>query len=102
MSGGSYEYLCFKDGEDLFGDQVDRNMQAMADRLAGLGYAQDAAQETQWLLLEIRASANRIQTAKNRLEKIWRAVEWWDSCDSSEDGVKNALAAYRGEKGDNP
>ncbi len=93
MSGGSYNYLCHADVEELMSKTHD--MQEMADRLAGLGYAQDAAKETQDLLLTVREYENRIQAMKERLEGVWKAVEWWDSCDSGEDSLKSALDEYR-------
>lgn len=93
MSGGSYNYLCYAGAEELMSKTSD--MQEMADRLAGLGYAQDAANETQHLLLTVREYENRIQAMKERLEGVWKAVEWWDSCDSSEDSLKDALDKYR-------
>ena len=93
MSGGSYDYLYSKDVEDLLHTQ--ETIQNMADRLAGLGYASDAAKETQELLLTLRQFENRISAMKERLSDVWHSVEWWDSCDSGEDGVKNALEKYR-------
>ena len=93
MSGGSYDYLSSKDVQDLL--QAQKTIQNMADRLAGLGYASDAAKETQELLLTLRQFENRISAMQKRLSDIWHAVEWWDSCDSSESGVKNALEKYR-------
>lgn len=96
MSGGSYDYLFIKDPEDLLSMQD--TVQSMSDRLAGLGYAPDAAQETQELLLTLRQFENRIHAITKRLSPVWRAVEWWDSGDSGEDGLVRALAEYRGEK----
>ncbi len=93
MSGGSYDYLCHKDAAEMLA--MEEQLQRMADRLAGLGYASDAAKETQGLLLEIRQAKNRIETRADRLNGIWRAIEWWDSHDSSEDDVKQALEEYR-------
>jgi len=93
MSGGSYDYLFYKDPDELLNSLS--TIQDMTDRLAGLGYADDAASETEYLLLTIRQFENRISTMKARLEDVWRAVEWWDSNDSGEDGVKKALDAYR-------
>jgi uncharacterized protein YPO0396 len=94
MSGGSYEYICFADAEDLMSKT--REIQEMSDRLAGLGYAPDAAKETQELLLTVRQYSNRINAMRERLQSVWRAVEWWDSCDSGEDELKKALDDYRG------
>ena len=101
MSGGSYNYLYSAlDLEDL---QVHRaDLQAMADRLAGLGYAQDAARETEELLLLFRQWETRAAVRITRLRDLWHAVEWWDSNDRSEDTVKAALAAYRGDHGTTP
>lgn len=95
MSGGSYNYLCYQDADALL--NRDGDLQEMADRLAGLGYANDAAKETQSLLLEIRRCKNRIQSVAERLEPVWHAIEWWDSNDWGEDQVKAAIAKYRGE-----
>lgn len=94
MSGGSYNYICAKgDLGELYNYQAD--IQSMADRLAGLGYANDAARETQDLLLTLRQFENRISAMHARLSDVWKAVEWWDSCDSGENGVKIALEKYR-------
>lgn len=96
MSGGSYNHLWMMETDQLFHNED--VIQAMADRLAGLGYAKDAASETEEFLLTIRQFENRIYTMQKRLRNVWYAVEWWDSGDSGEDGVKLALKEYRGEK----
>lgn len=93
MSGGSYNYLCHKEATDLF--EAEGDLEGMSSRLAGLGYAKDAARETEELLLILRQVRVRIQARADRLNRIWRAVEWWDSCDVGEDAVKEALAKYR-------
>jgi hypothetical protein len=98
MSGGSYDYLYTVTRDDL-GDIDSRRgtLREMADRLAGLGYAQDAAAETEELLLLLRQWEVRARVRIERLAEVWHAVEWWDSSDSGEDGVRQALAAYRGD-----
>jgi hypothetical protein len=97
MSGGSYNYLCRAlDLEDLLKQKAD--LESMFERLAGLGYAPEAAAETYQLLLSLRVMESRAEVHVQRLRDLWKAVEWWDSCDWSEDQVKEALAAYRGEK----
>ena len=95
MSGGSYEYLCHKSADELLNQQD--QLEHMAARLAGLGYAKDAAMETEELICIIRQSLVRIETRAARLSGIWKAVEWWDSCDWGEGRVKEALQKYRGE-----
>ena len=93
MSGGSYDYLCYTEISDL-PDKLPM-IQQMAYRLAGLGYASDAARETEELLLTLRQFQARIETMKSRLEGVWHAIEWWDSCDYGEEQVKAELEAYR-------
>ncbi len=96
MSGGSFEYLCYKN----FSEIVERTdlLQEMADELAKLGYANDAAKETQRLLNDIRKMENRIDVHLESLKEVWKAMEWWKSCDWGEDSLKEALMAYRGDE----
>lgn len=89
MSGGSYDYLCFK-ADDLSGRRG--TVERMAQRLEGLPYASTAAADTR-RILALLADA---QAQAERLADIWRAVEWWDSGDYGDGGeVLVALAAYR-------
>ncbi|MFH9579122.1 hypothetical protein ACH4MO_14125 [Streptomyces globisporus] len=99
MSGGSYNYLyAAADLEDLQARRFD--LEEMANRLAGLGYAQDAARETEELLVLFRQWETRAAVRMRRLTDVWHAVEWWDSNDSSETRVHEALAKYRGDHDD--
>ena len=94
MSGGSYDYLCCKDVGDLM--LGEGGLPYMADTLATLGYADDAARETTEFLMELRASRIRLEVMQRRLSRLWKAVEWWKSGDYGEDQVRDALAEYRG------
>lgn len=96
MSGGSYNYLgciSYDDLGELLAKESD--LREMADRLAGLGYARDAARETEELLTMLRQWKTRAEVRVKRLHGVWHAVEWWDSCDWGEDRVHEALAKYR-------
>lgn len=94
MSGGSYNYVHnVIDLADLLNQEND--LRDMADRLAGLGYAEDAARETEELLLMLRQWKIRADVRLQRLSPVWKAVEWWDSCDYSEEQVRQALEKYR-------
>jgi hypothetical protein len=94
MSGGSYNYLfTAQDLQDLQARRWD--LEEMANRLAGLGYAQDAARETEELLVLLRQWETRAEVRLRRLIDVWHAVEWWDSNDSSEQRVHEALTKYR-------
>lgn len=94
MSGGSYNYLCHADEETIF--QKKSELRDMADRLEGLGYANDVARETREVLKVLERYEAGMSESLHRLAGVWRAVEWWDSCDSDEGSVKKALEEYRG------
>ncbi|BFP50054.1 hypothetical protein KCMC57_64220 (plasmid) [Kitasatospora sp. CMC57] len=99
MSGGSYDYLCrVMDLGELLAKE--HRLEEMADRLAGLGYAEDAAHETQELIVQLRQFKVRADVRVKRLSDLWHAVEWWDSGDTAEKDVRDALAKYRGEPTD--
>lgn len=101
MSSGSYNYLhTAQDLEDLHARRYD--LEAMAARLAGLGYAQDAARETEELLVLFRQWETRASVRIRRLEDLWYRVDRWDSNDDGEDDVKAALAAYRADTDGTP
>lgn len=95
MSGGSYNYLCHTfDLESLVAHR--HNLRDMAERLGRLGWAKDAAVETRTLLADLDALEVHHEATRERLYEVWKAVEWWDSCDWSEDQVRTALLKYRG------
>ncbi|MFJ3794948.1 hypothetical protein ACIPSJ_01530 [Streptomyces sp. NPDC090088] len=101
MSGGSYNWLYeIQDLEDLQARQHD--LEAMAKRLAGLGYAHDAARETEELLVLFRQWQTRAAVRVSRLADLWQAIEYWDSADRTEDAVHTALATYRADTDDTP
>lgn len=81
MSGGSYDYLCNRDSSDI--DERVTDLERMADRLAEL-------------MQRIRQYQVHTDVIIARLVKVWKAVEWWDSGDWSEDAVRKALGDYRG------
>lgn len=93
MSGGSYDYLCYKEISRLINSQSD--LESMQERLSGLGYAEDAAQETMQLIQSIRQFERLTEVLIERLRPVWRSVEWWDSADISEDWLKVSLYEYR-------
>ena len=95
MSGGSFNYLCHT--WDL-GDLVSKmgDLEAMSQAIASVGYAQDAARETEELLVILRQWEVQAGVRLERLREVWKAMEWWRSCDYSEDQFREALAEYRG------
>jgi hypothetical protein len=96
MSGGSHNYLCFKEDSELFEYATLMDMENMASRLIELGF-EDVAKETLNLKYTIQQAMVRTQVMKNRLQDVWKAVEWCDSGDSGMDSVNKAIQKYRGE-----
>jgi len=92
MSGGSYNYLCYKDASEISNNESD--IKDMVNRLSELNYP-DAAKETESVLLEIRSFEVRMDARLERLSKVWKSVEWLDSGDSGEEGVRSAIEEYR-------
>jgi hypothetical protein len=96
MSGGNFNYLYIKEDEDLFNQSNLDEMEKMASRLSELGF-EDAAKETLNLKHTIQQSLIRTQVSKERLGDIWKAVEWYDSGDSSLEKVELKIKQYRKE-----
>lgn len=92
MSGGSFNYLCFEDAEDLPRKLSD--MRDMAAALTSLG-AHDAAGETEDMIAIVEHCHRRLKTRLYRLQQVWQAVEWRQSGDWGDDAVREALEKYR-------
>jgi hypothetical protein len=87
MSGGSYDYLCFKTAGELSPDS--ENLQWMIDRLDGLGATAAAARSR-----EVPEKLREVQDLLAELSDVWHAVEWCDSNDWTEEQMRAALARY--------
>lgn len=94
MSGGSFDYLYYKEVDELF--EMGDTIQRMADELAKLGYARDVAKDTQEVLQEFRVFRNRLEVAIERLRPVWESMERWRSGDDGEEEFKDVLETYRG------
>ena len=92
MSGGSFNYLCYKDTEDLFNHISD--LEDMRESLIKYGY-EDIAKDTQRLIEYIKSAKCVIGTLKDMLEPVFHAVEWYESADYSKDTMIEVLEKYR-------
>lgn len=101
MSGGSYNYLSTAADVHGIGGLLQRqeDLRSMAHRLDGL--CPEAAAETRLFVeggtAEQQAASvfHGIDTRLERLEPLWKAVEWRDSGDWGEDQLARALEDYR-------
>lgn len=83
MSGGSFDYLYSKEALDM--DELGRmagELEALERK--GVPGAALAAAQTRALVLKY----------DHPLRKVWKAVEWWRSCDWGEGDVYSELAAF--------
>jgi hypothetical protein len=91
MSGGSYNYLCFKDASQI--SDSAHHVKAMQDRLKGLGYEAESS-ETQ----EILDLLNEVNNKIDKISDVWRAVEWMDSGDTGPEETAEAIRLHRLDK----
>ena len=92
MSGGSFNYLCYRDTEALFNRLSD--LEDMRESLIQYGY-EDIAKDTQRLIEYIKSAECVIGTLKDMLEPVFHAVEWYESADYSKETMIEILEKYR-------
>lgn len=94
VSGGSWDYLYSKDVEQLMQYSNIEMLEDMADFLNQNGY-EDVAKDTRRLVEYIKSAKIRIETLHEMLSPVFKAVEWYDSGDSSKDNIAKAIEEYR-------
>lgn len=94
MSGGSFDYLYHKEPAQLF-DNIE-HIENMVQALTNRGYT-DAAKETEGVLLILRHFQARMEARLERLQPVWKAVEWNTSGDVTKATVDLAIKNYRKE-----
>lgn len=83
MSGGRFNYLCFRESEE------DADLGGMRDALAKYHGAEKALSMVDELM--------RARSTFDALRDVFHAVEWCESGDTSEQDVANALAKFNKE-----
>lgn len=99
MSGGSWNYLCYKDIDELMNGSSTELLQDMADRLNSAGF-EDVAKDTQRLVEYIKSASIRIETLFEALSPVFKAIEWFDSGDWGEETLNNEILKYRNVRPD--
>lgn len=93
MSGGSYNYLCHAEADNVLSRTGD--LQSMADRLDGV--CPEAAAETRALFDGPWSLKAELEKRLARLTDLWHDVEWRDSCDYGDDRITLAVAKFRAQ-----
>jgi len=94
MSGGSLNYLCYKQPEELF-HYIDE-MEKVEMELIRQD-AMDIAMDVRRLIEYIKTAENRIGVLSEQLNGVFHAVEWWESGDIGDASLAKALENYRRE-----
>lgn len=92
MSGGSLDYLCFKEPEELF--HCIGEMEKVEQVLLQRG-AQDIARDVRRLIEYVKSAENRISVLSEQLNDIFHAVEWYQSADYGEGTLLKHIEKYR-------
>lgn len=94
MSGGSFDYLCFKEYPELMSSSNLENMEEIEQELIKLGYI-DISKDVRRLIEYCLSAKNRINVLFNKLNPIFHDVEWYCSGDISKESLIKALEQYR-------
>lgn len=94
MSGGSFGYLCHQDITDVV--VIPHELSRMTEYLERHHPEHPTTKDTRALLDELRGLYDRFDPTVDRLRPVWRAVEWFESCDGGRDDVDEALREYAG------
>ena len=92
MSGGSLNYLCYKEPEELF--HCIKEMEEVEQELLQRG-SQDIARDVRRLIEYVKSAENRISVLSEQLNDIFHAVEWRLSADYGEDTLMKHIEQYR-------
>lgn len=94
MSGGSFDYLCYKDVPELMEPSGISELESMIQHLQEYGY-EDIARDTQRLIEYIQSASIRIEVLSENLNGVFHAVEWHESGDICRDTMIAELEKYR-------
>lgn len=94
MSGGSFDYLCYKDVPELMEPSGISELESMVQHLQEYGY-EDIARDTQRLIEYIQSASIRIEVLSENLNGVFHAVEWHESGDICRDTMIAELEKYR-------
>lgn len=96
MSGGSFNYLCYKETPELFNaigdlEDVEQYLLQRGDK--------DIAKDVRRLIEYIESAENRVDVLRENLAGVFKAVEWRSSGDWGEESLQRALDIYRDKEG---
>lgn len=91
MSGGSFNYVCFKVEESEILSALP-DLRDLENYLRVMG-KHDAADEVLIFIREVETHQRRLAVIGRRISPILKAAEWYASGDSGADGIDEAYRA---------
>lgn len=96
MSGGSFDYLYSKEASELCESRYE--LHNMADFMATEFPGTSAQIDTEQLVTDIETFIADVNKRIDALQKVWQAIEWWQSYDSVREDAQKAVDRYKMEK----
>jgi predicted membrane chloride channel (bestrophin family) len=95
MTKRIFAFLGARSDEELvFYPEQRAMLRQMAASLADAG-ANDAALDTEAMVIAVEHALRQVALRRDRLDRVWHALEWHRSGAMTEDQFRAALAAYR-------
>ena len=98
MSGGSFNYLCYKDGYDLIEESAEDDLCRMANTIESYGLGgEEVVKHIKLMLgkmLEVKKITQELTDLSIKSEEVFKAVEWFESCDSSKELALKAIREF--------
>ena len=94
MSGGSHNYLCYAEVQELLSYSRIADMEEMEHDLIQEGYT-DIARDVRRLIEYCKSAENRISVLFEALEDVFHDIEWYHSADIERERLMNTLEKYR-------
>ena len=103
MSGGSFNYLSYKDGYDLLETLAEEDLCSMANTIESYGVDDKAIVRHIKLMLDkmlaIRNMTEELTELSIKSEKVFKAVEWFESSDTSKESAIRAINDFSKSSG---
>lgn len=92
MSGGSFNYLCFQDANEIISSLTD--LRGIAELLQQVAPTSKATLKTVHIVDLIEHVLMVIDGHKILREDVWHDVEWWQDCDISRERLIKTIEEY--------
>lgn len=96
MSGGSFNYVCYKVDDETQIFEALPELRNMETRLRSYG-KHDAADEVLTFIATVETAQRRLRRLGKRIAPLLEAVEWWQSGDCGVDRVDDVMEQLAGK-----